>query len=53
MTTSKLRDTDSGWAYDGDGRLLDITLPAFECNAFCGCGDECSNRVGFLLHVAP
>lgn len=41
----------SGFAYDARGRLKPgvHSFPIFECNAFCGCDDECRNRVSWNL----
>jgi [histone H3]-lysine9 N-trimethyltransferase SUV39H len=36
----------SGFVYNDKGRLIDpLHYPIFECNDFCGCGEECQNRV--------
>lgn len=41
----------TGFVYSR-GRLKEpVNFPIFECNDFCGCGDECSNRVSILLAV--
>ncbi|KII92279.1 hypothetical protein PLICRDRAFT_102901, partial [Plicaturopsis crispa FD-325 SS-3] len=34
-----------GFLYDDRGRLKEENYPIFECNAFCGCDDDCTNRV--------
>jgi hypothetical protein len=34
------------FVYDGKGCLQWFGLPIFECNAFCGCDEDCPNRVG-------
>ncbi|EGO23477.1 hypothetical protein SERLADRAFT_391489 [Serpula lacrymans var. lacrymans S7.9] len=34
-----------GFLYDEKGRLRMQDFPIFECNKFCGCDDECTNRV--------
>ncbi|KAJ8590675.1 SET domain-containing protein [Rhizopogon salebrosus TDB-379] len=33
------------FVYDGKGCLQWFGLPIFECNAFCGCDEDCPNRV--------
>ncbi|OAX38802.1 SET domain-containing protein [Rhizopogon vinicolor AM-OR11-026] len=33
------------FVYDGKGCLQFFGLPIFECNAFCGCDEDCPNRV--------
>ncbi|KAJ3522364.1 hypothetical protein NM688_g8883 [Phlebia brevispora] len=40
-------DNLPGFAYDVHGRLKAPlhSYPLFECNMFCGCGEECQNRV--------
>ncbi|KAI0690092.1 hypothetical protein BC835DRAFT_1281601 [Cytidiella melzeri] len=37
----------SGFTYDSRGRLREkyVGYPVFECNALCGCDDDCMNRV--------
>lgn len=36
--------------YDQNGCLYDIPgYPIFECNSWCGCDEDCPNRVGVLL----
>lgn len=38
-----------GFVYNNKGRLIFTSnYPIFECNDFCGCGEECQNRVGVL-----
>ncbi|KDQ57539.1 hypothetical protein JAAARDRAFT_58145 [Jaapia argillacea MUCL 33604] len=34
-----------GFMYDAYGRLKESGQPIFECNEFCGCSDDCTNRV--------
>jgi histone-lysine N-methyltransferase SUV39H len=35
-----------GFVYNDKGRLINpVHYPIFECNDFCGCGEECQNRV--------
>ncbi|KAK7692716.1 hypothetical protein QCA50_004349 [Cerrena zonata] len=36
---------DYGFVYDKNKRLRVHQYPIFECNAFCGCDDDCQNRV--------
>lgn len=49
----KAREEDVGapgdFAYDKAGRLKDVDCqyPIFECNALCGCDQECRNRVSY------
>ncbi|KIJ60316.1 hypothetical protein HYDPIDRAFT_97177, partial [Hydnomerulius pinastri MD-312] len=35
----------SPFVYDSKGQLQLFGLPIFECNQFCGCDDDCANRV--------
>ena len=35
----------TGFIYDESGRLRVHDYPIFECNALCGCMEDCSNRV--------
>jgi len=37
------------FVYDAKGCLQWFGLPIFECNAFCGCDEDCPNRVGHRL----
>lgn len=39
-----------GFLYDKDGRLVDMAegYPIFECNALCGCTDDCTNKVSYI-----
>jgi len=39
------------FVYDGKGCLQMFELPIFECNAFCGCDEDCQNRVGRFVCV--
>ncbi|KAF8178477.1 hypothetical protein BJ912DRAFT_856060 [Pholiota molesta] len=39
------QDPNLEFAYDKTGKLKIPGYPIFECNDFCGCGDECRNRV--------
>ena len=39
----------TGFVYNDKSRLIDpLQYPIFECNDFCGCGEECQNRVSVL-----
>lgn len=40
-----VKSTHNGFNYDDRGRLRNNEFPIFECNAFCGCTDDCINRV--------
>jgi histone-lysine N-methyltransferase SUV39H len=51
---SKYLDTSRvGFVYDHRGHLIEslVNYPIFECNDFCGCGDDCQNRVHILLFL--
>ncbi|CAL1696905.1 unnamed protein product [Somion occarium] len=41
------KQAKSGFIYDSDRRLHPgmYAYPIFECNMYCGCNDECQNRV--------
>lgn len=40
-----------GFVYNDKSRLIEpVHYPIFECNQFCGCGDECRNRVCVHQH---
>lgn len=46
---SEYMDGATGFIFDEHGRLQFHGQPIFECNALCGCTDDCPNRVSAEL----